>query len=239
LLYDIAACDRTSSLVHTIDSTRRLAAELGTSEDALDRGIKRVRARRGLLADTSLSTRAEPFARGSFTQRMLRTADSDWSYDFDEVLQRSPDPLPAARDATPLLLIGSTPADERLHETAERAGANILETLNAATPYPVARTTYANDPFEQIARRCRAHPWRSMLQAPAAFCDRALELRVAGVILWVLAEDTGLAWAYPRLARALRDRGIPVLGLAMQTWDVQDTTLDAIADFAGTVRTLT
>jgi hypothetical protein len=134
-------------------------------------------------------------------------------------------------------MIGSAPGDERLHEAAERAGANILATLNASTPYESSADAHAGDPFEWIARRCHAHPWRAMLQSPEAFCSRAQQLQVAGVILWVLAADTGLAWVYPRLEHAFRQHGIAVLSLSMQQWDVPVETLDAIANFASTART--
>ena len=112
-----------------------------------------------------------------------------------------------------------------------------LATLTAATPYRIDDVAREGDVFEQIARRCRAHPWRDMLQSPQEFCARAVELRVAGVILWVVAEDTGLAWVYPRVERALREHGIPVLPLTMQKWNVPGETLEAVAKFASTLRT--
>ncbi|MFL6577480.1 MAG: 2-hydroxyacyl-CoA dehydratase [Povalibacter sp.] len=237
LMYDIAAITRESSLAHTIASTRQLARDLGVSDGALVHSLERVRERNDLLLEIVGSTMAKPAARGSFTQRTLRAAGRDWSSDFDETLRSAQDPTPARSDATPLLLIGSSPADERLHESAERADANIVATLNAATPYRFADTAREGDVFEQIARRCRAHPWREMLQSPQAFCARALELQVKGVILWVVAEDTGLAWVYPRVERALREHGISVLPLTMQKWNVPDETLDAVANFASTLRT--
>jgi hypothetical protein len=237
LMYDIAAHARDSSLTHTITSTRQLARELGASDDALMPSVERVRERSGLLMATVDSTTAKAAARGSFTQRMLRAADRDWSFDFDQTLRSAQDSTPLRPDAMPLMLIGSTPADEQLHESAERAGGNIVATLNAATPYQINETTTQGDAFEQIARRCRAHPWRQMLQSPQDFCARARELRVAGVILWVVAEDTGLAWVYPRLERALREHAIPVLPMTMQKWNVPAETLDAVASFASTLRT--
>jgi hypothetical protein len=236
-MYDIAAHARDSSLTHTITSTRQLAREHGASDDALMPSVERVRERSGLLMATVDSTTAKAAARGSFTQRMLRAADRDWSFDFDQTLRSAQDSTPLRPDAMPLMLIGSTPADEQLHESAERAGGNIVATLNAATPYQINETTTQGDAFEQIARRCRAHPWRQMLQSPQDFCARARELRVAGVILWVVAEDTGLAWVYPRLERALREHAIPVLPMTMQKWNVPAETLDAVASFASTLRT--
>jgi hypothetical protein len=195
-----------------------------------------VRARTELLVATVESTLAQPPARGSFTQRLVRTADLDWSEPFDQMLRAAQDPSPARADATRLLLIGSTPPDERLHEAAERAGANIVATLNPATPHRIAPHADESDVFEQIARRCRAHSWRAQLHSPEAFCDRAIELRSAGVILWTVTEDAGLVWACPRIERALQARGIPVLPLTMQRWHASTETLAAVAAFAAKLR---
>jgi hypothetical protein len=236
LMYDLASVDRASSFSHTLASTRQLALQLGTSEQSLPSAIQRVTERTDLLIEALQSTQSWRPARGSFIQRRLQAAYGDWSPGFDQTLEDSQDPLPARTDATPLMLIGSAPGDERLHEAAERAGANIIATLNASTPYRTSAAESNNDAFQQIAHRCRAHPWRSMLQSPETFCARATDLQVAGVILWILAEDTGLSWVNPRLERALREHGIPVLSLTMQQWNVPATTLEAIVEFANSVR---
>jgi hypothetical protein len=236
LMYDIAGCDRPSSLAHTSASTRHLAGELGTSADALTRAIQRVHERTQLLAAAVESTLAPPPARGSFTQGLMRAADRDWSEPFDQTLRAAQDPSPVQIDATRLMLIGSTPPDERLHEAVERSGANIVATLNPATPHRLDSRANEGNAFDQIARRCRAHSWRAQLQSPEGFCDRASELRIAGVILWTVTEDAGLAWACPRIERALQARGISVLPLTMQRWNASTQTLDAIAAFAAKMR---
>lgn len=236
LLYDIASWDRDSSLGHTVASTRDLARELGISNGALPRAIERVRERTELIASAAESTLWQPPARGSFTQRLIRAADRDWSERFDATLRAVHDPSPASREATRLMLIGSTPGDERLHEAAESAGANIVATLNSATPHRIDDATNEGDAFEQIARRCRAHSWRERLKSPDDFCERAIELGVAGVILWTVTEDASLAWAAPRIERALQARGIAVLPLVMQPWNISAGTLNAIAVFAAKAR---
>lgn len=236
LLYDIANWNRDSSLAHTIASTRHLAREMGISSDALPRAIERVRERSQLLASASAITLAPQPARGSFTQHLLRTAERDWSEAYDSTLRAAQDPTPAPIDATRLILIGSAPPDERLHEAAEREGANIVATLNEATPHRADSSANSGDVFEQIARRCRAHTWRATLHSPEDFCDRATDLGVAGVILWTVSEDAALAWAAPRIERALHARGIAVLPLLMQPWNVAAEALDAVAAFAAKVR---
>lgn len=235
LMYDIAGCNRASSLAHTIASTRQLAHEVGASTDALTRAIQRVHERTELLAAAIASTLEQPPARGSFTQGLARAADRDWSARFDQTL-RARDPSPARADSRRLMLIGTTPPDESMHEAAERGGANIVVTVNAATPQLSPHGASDGDAFEQIARRCRAYSWRGQLQSPEAFADHATELRVAGVILWIVTEDAGLAWAGPRIERALHARGVSVLPLTMQQWNVSAETLDAIAAFAATLR---
>jgi 2-hydroxyglutaryl-CoA dehydratase, D-component len=236
LMYDIASCNRTSSLAHTEASTRRLAIELGASEQSLPSAIQRLDERTDLLMAALQSTQSQRPARGSFVQRRVRAAYDDWSQGFDQTLQDSRDPLPAQIDAARLMLIGSAPGDERLHEAAEHAGANIVTTLNASTPFRSSTSANSSDPFEQIAHRCHSHPWRAMLQSPETFCKRAEASQVAGAILWILAEDTGLSWVYPRLERALREQGLPVLALTMQQWNVPTATLDAVADFASKIK---
>lgn len=235
LLYDIANWDRDSSLAHTIDSTRQLARELGSATEELPRAIQRVHERLELLHSVSDSTLAQSPARGSFSHGLLRAADRDWSESFDRSL-RTQDSAPAHADAIRLMLIGSTPGDERLHEAAERVGGNIVATATAAAPQRSAAVANGTDAFEQIARRCHAHSWRKLLQNPDAFCERALEARIAGVILWIVTEDAGLAWASPRIERALRARSVPVLSLTMQPWSPTAQTLAAIAQFTAELR---
>ncbi|HEY5760230.1 MAG TPA: 2-hydroxyacyl-CoA dehydratase family protein [Steroidobacter sp.] len=232
LLYDIATCDRPSSLAYTVDSTRLLARQLGTWDNALPNAVQRVHERMRLLAQTADRPFSNQPARGSLTQRILRAADRNWSEDFDQALHTAHDPSPASAGAIRLMLIGSTPADEQLHEAAERAGANIVATLNAATPEDHNHVAENVDAFARIARRCRTSSWREMLRSPQVVCTRAVGLQVSGVILWTLAEDSGLAWAAPRIERALAAQGIAVLALPVQPWNVPAATLDAVAHFA-------
>ncbi|HEU4602720.1 MAG TPA: 2-hydroxyacyl-CoA dehydratase family protein, partial [Steroidobacteraceae bacterium] len=170
LMFDIASWNRESSLAHTVGSTRRLAGELSVAENQLRSAIERVAQRMDLVLAALQSTQSSRPARGSFIQRRLHAAARDWSAQFDQTLKDSQDPLPASADATPLMMIGSAPGNEQLHEAAERAGANIIATLNASTPYRSEIATNAGDALEQIARRCHAHPWRSMQQSPELFC---------------------------------------------------------------------
>jgi benzoyl-CoA reductase/2-hydroxyglutaryl-CoA dehydratase subunit BcrC/BadD/HgdB len=235
LIYDIASCDRASSETHTIAATRALAQALDASEDALNDAMQRVRERMALSLAATRTTLVAPPARGSFVQQTMRAAERDWSIDFDHTL-RAQDPSPVASDATRLMLIGSVPAAEDLHEIAEQSGANIVATLNTQTPYGYDSTSNKSDPYRTIARRCRAHPWRSIMQSPNMIRERLKEASIDGVILWTVAEDTGLAWVCPPLERALRAGGTEVLTLTMQPWAVPPSTLDAVQSFIRTLR---
>ena len=235
LMYDIASCDRASSEAHTVAATRALAQALGASENALGDAMQRVRERMALLLAATRTTLVTPPARGSFVQRTIRAAERNWSIEFDQTLAEA-DPSPVAADTTRLMMIGSVPATQALHEIAEQHSANIVSTLNTQTPYGYDSTPNKSDPYRTIARRCRAHPWRAILHSPDLIRERARDARVDGVILWTVAEDTGLAWVCPPLERALRACGTEVLTLTMQTWDVPSATLDAIQHFVRTLR---
>lgn len=238
LMYDIASCARSTSVAYTIESTRALANELGTSPQALAPAIQKVQLRIALSASLASRTLARPAACGSIVHRALRIARCDWSAEVDDDLRRAVDASPPDPESPRLMLIGSAPPDERMHEAVEERGANIVSNLNVASILSVATPATNQDPFELIALRCRGaiRVWRDQIQAPESFCARALELDIAGAILWTIAEDTGLAWAIPRVQRALRERGIPVLCLSMQRWNVEAATLEAIAAFASELR---
>lgn len=236
LMYDLASGDRASSEAHTIAATRALGQSLGASEDALHDAMQRVRERMALMLAATRTTLIAPPARGSFVQKTIRAAERDWSVEFDQFLSAQ-DPSPAAVDALRLMLVGSVPSDERLHEIAESHSANIVATINTQTPHGYDSTPNKSDPYRTIARRCRAHPWRAMLHSPELIRERARESQVAGVVLWTVAEDTGLAWVCPPLERALRASGTEVLTLTMQSWDVSSATLDALQQFVRTLRT--
>lgn len=234
LLYDLASAARASSETHTVDSTRAMAHALNAAQDALGKAVERVRERMALLQSVAESPCSQSPSRGSYVHHLLRGADRDWTVQYDPAL-RTQDPSPASPDAARLMLIGSVPASEQIHEAVERNNANIVATLNAQTPHRYDSTANGGDAYEIIAQRCRAHPWRSMLHAPKTFCDRAASLKADGVILWTVAEDTGLAWVCPRLERALRASGIEVLTLTMQSWEVSPETLTKIASFSRTL----
>jgi benzoyl-CoA reductase/2-hydroxyglutaryl-CoA dehydratase subunit BcrC/BadD/HgdB len=235
LMYDIASCDRASSEAHTIAATRALAQSLGASEEALHDAMQRVRERMALMLAATRKTLVTPAARGSFVQQLIRAAERDWSIEFDQSLSAQ-DPSPVPGDATRLMLVGSVPSTQSLHEIAERSSANIVATINTQTPYGYDSTPNKSDPYRTIARRCRAHPWRAILHSPEMIRERARESQVDGVVLWTVAEDTGLAWVCPPLERALRASGTEVLTLTMQSWDVPSATLDAIQHFIRTLR---
>jgi hypothetical protein len=234
LLYDLARIKRALSLAHTIASTRRLAAELNANESALHSAVQRVDARLALLSRLT-ALRAETFTpQGSLVHRITRAAHRDWSLEFDRALEQwlaAPVRTAAARR---VLLVGSTPSDEQLHSAVESGEATVVEEINESSVVPVAPSPPPASALEGAAQRCyrTIGAARSLLQSPEEICRRAHALRAQGVIVWLIAEDTGLAWEAPRLQRALRETGLSVLILTMQPWAPAASTLAAVAQFA-------
>jgi benzoyl-CoA reductase/2-hydroxyglutaryl-CoA dehydratase subunit BcrC/BadD/HgdB len=240
LLYDLARIKRGLSLAHTIESTRRLAAELNVSEADLHGATARVNARLALLSELSALRAATPAPQGSLVHRITRASHCDWSMEFDRALERWLAAPVYADSRRRVLLVGSAPPDERLHRAVESAGATVVEELNDLSAAPLASSSRCANALEATAQRCyrTIGAIRSLLQSPQDICRRAHELRVQGVIVWLIATETGLAWEAPHLERALRDAGVPVLLLTLQPWACEAETLRAVEQFVRTLETV-
>jgi benzoyl-CoA reductase/2-hydroxyglutaryl-CoA dehydratase subunit BcrC/BadD/HgdB len=238
LLYDVAGLSRPLSLAHTIDSTRRLAIELGVQSDTLGSAVQRVDRRAALLAElTTRRFEADP-PPGALSHRIARASHHEWSERFDAALRLWITRAPRSRAARRLLLIGSAPPDERIHDAVERNGAVVVGEINEAEP-AVPASSPASDPIEAVAHRARdaVGAARALLRSPDALVRRIGEVDAQGAILWLIAEDTGLAWEAPRIARALRAAGAPLIVLTQQAWNIGGAALARIARFAHTLET--
>jgi benzoyl-CoA reductase/2-hydroxyglutaryl-CoA dehydratase subunit BcrC/BadD/HgdB len=240
LLYDLARIKRALSLAHTIESTRRLAAALNVNEADLDGAVQRVKARLALLSRLTALRAGTPAPQGSLVHRIMRASHCDWSMEFDLALERWLAAPVNAGSTRRVLLVGSAPPDERLHCAVESADAAVVDELNDASAAPLASSLRPASALEEIAQRCyrTIGAIRSLLQSRQDICRRAHELRVQGVIVWLIAEDTGLAWEAPHLERALRDAGVPVLLLTLQPWACEAATLTAVEQFVRTLETV-
>ena len=238
LIYDIASIPRSSSLAHTVDSTRSLAAAIGVRDDRLPAAVQRVAERAQLLNQLSHLRASDAVPLGSVAHRMFRAARADWSEEFERSLRTwltSPQLIEPARR---VLLVGSVPADERLHLALEVEGGVIIGEINE-TPRLIPADEQGLIDVESIARRTylQTRAARGLLRTPSDILKAARALRADAVIVWMLATDTGLAWESPRIERALSDAALPLLRLTSQpdVWDEQ-TLARATQFVAGVVR---
>ena len=235
LLFDIAGIQRASSIAYTVESTQRLAASLGTLPEQLSRAIAQTQRRSHLLTRLT-EKRATGRVLGTVAHRVLRAAETRWTAEFDDAFERwldSSRPMTAQRR---LVLVGSEPADEQLHETLEAAGATLIAEINEAT-HADSEAHVHEDPLVAIATRChrRVHDAQALLRSADLLAGRVRTLQADGAVLWLAASDTGLAWEVPRIEHALRSAGCPVLKLVLQGANADAATLARVAHFSRTL----
>lgn len=239
LLYDLARIRRSSSVAHTIESTRSLAAALGADEKRLPEGIGRRSARATLLGAVAKLRESNAPPPGAFAHRIIRAAWTDWSNEFDASLREWLAQPVATRPRKRVLLVGSVPTDESLHDVIEVDGAVVVQEINesySATHqvHDVAgRAPDSAGAIGIVARRCHQQTTAAtaLLQSPDEIVKSARAVRADGVIVWMLATDTGLAWEAPRIERALRDAGLPTLMLTSQPQRLSADALGQIEQF--------
>src|SRR5690606_2858192 len=149
-------------------------------------------------------------------------------------------PQPAAKR---LLLAGSMPPDERLHEAAEAAGASIVAESHALALGRLGReideaslpasADARDEPVRALAKHLRATSLapRAFLDRGALVAERARGARADGVVIWLTREDEALAWTAPAQRRALSAAGLPVLPLTARRWQADDDTSERMAEF--------
>jgi hypothetical protein len=264
LLYDLARIQRATSVAHTLESTRALAAAIGADELRLPAAIGRVAARERLLGELATLRTADEVPLGSVAYRIVRGARTDWSDAFDRSLQEW---LSTQATVTPrkrVLLIGSVPAEDRVHSAIEVDGTVVVGEINEASaivhqasnqsaadiaglqrratalsrdePLNVGELC-ASSSVEIIARRCyeQTNAISALLQSPASVVAAGPALRADGVIVWMVATDTGLAWQAPRIEHALHEAGLPTLMLTSQPPTLSAAALTQIAQFRRTL----
>jgi len=239
LLYDLARIQRGTSVAHTIESTRALAAAIGVNEYRLDAAIERVCARERLLGALAELRLADDVPLGTVAYRIVRGARADWSEEFDgslrEWLDRPATVVPRKR----VLLVGSVPSDQHIHAAIEANGAVVVGEINDVSTVAIAAQR-TGSPMEIIARRCyeQTNAIGTLLQSPAEIVEAAQSMRADGVLVWMLATDTGLAWEAPRIERALREASLPTLALTSQPETLSADALTQIAQFLRTLEAL-
>ncbi|WP_161965806.1 2-hydroxyacyl-CoA dehydratase family protein [Steroidobacter cummioxidans] len=240
LLYDLARIRRETSLAHTIESTRALATAVRADESRLMAEIERVVARERLLGELTKLRVGDAVPLGCDAYRIVRGARTQWSTELDESLQQWLSGPATVEPRKRVLLVGSVPSDDHVHHAIESDGVVVVGEINEASspaslPASAVTTRYVSlsNPVETIARRCydQTNAIGTLLQSPADLVKAARALRVDGVIVWMLATDTGLAWEAPQMERALREAALPTLMLTSQPQTLSNEALTLIAQF--------
>lgn len=236
LLYDLARIQRESSVAHTIESTQALASAVGVDDSRLGAAIERVATRQALLSELAKLRAQDVTPPGSVAHRIVRAARADWSDEFDRSMQQWLASPAAVQPLKRVLLVGSVPSDDHVHAAIEVDGTVVVGEINEAcsiAPIP----THAGNSVAVIARRCyeQTRAISALLQSPGDIVKAARALRADGVVVWMLATDTGLAWEAPRMERALREASLPTLMLTSQPPTLSAQALTEIAHFRRTL----
>ena len=237
LLFDLARIGRATSVAHTVESTQSVAPAIGADAGRIDSAIERVSARIGLLSALAELRASDSVPSGRLAHRIIRAARTDWSEEFDTSLRAWLAAPATMQPRKRVLLVGSVPPDDQLHAAIETNDVVVVGEINEASvsfaSLNLAHGSSASRGIEAVALRCyqQTAAARALLQSPAEIVKVAQALRADGVIVWMLATDTGLAWEAPRIARALRDAKLPTLMLTSQPQALSTDALAQIAQF--------
>jgi benzoyl-CoA reductase/2-hydroxyglutaryl-CoA dehydratase subunit BcrC/BadD/HgdB len=234
LIFDLAKIPRDSSKLHSRLATRRLAAEIGVLPDALSGAIRQRNRRRDLFDRATQMRQRDAGIRGSLMDRAFRSADSCDADDFDKAFGEWLSQVDPSGSGPRLLLIGSTPPDERLHGAVEEGGGNVVSEGDAYASKSVSSPPIpADGSLDAIADH-----YHALQVSTRAFIDRASTIRKSaesvaadGVIIWLIEEEDALIWDLPAEMAALRASGIAALRLVRRRWDLFDGALEAIKSF--------
>jgi hypothetical protein len=230
-IFDVSFVPRESGLAHTAAAITDLMARLEVSAGSLPGAIARAnRVRQQFAVIEDMRSDAGP-AYERLGRAALWTDPAAWIEDVTLI--------PAERDRPRVLLTGSTPPDDRLHEVVEAAGATVVAEVHALA---AARLGPEVDPDGEAQALTIARQIREASVAPRAFFDRAgrlLERAKAeaadAVLIWLTREEEGLAWTLPAQIRALMTAGIPVLAVSSSRWQLDDSTAERITGFLSEV----
>jgi benzoyl-CoA reductase/2-hydroxyglutaryl-CoA dehydratase subunit BcrC/BadD/HgdB len=234
LIFDLAKIPRDTSKLHSRSATQRLAAEIGVLSSGLPDAIRQRNRRRELFFRAMQMRLRHGGIRGSLMDRIFRSADlcdaDEFDGQFDEWLSQTSLPGGGRR----LLLIGSTPPDERLHRAVEEGGGNVVSEGDA---YASRSVSLPLVPAEGYLDAIADH-YHALQVSTRAFIDRAAAIKTlvesstaSGVIIWLIEEEDALIWDLPAEMAALRAGGVATLRLVQRRWDLSDGTLEEIKSF--------
>jgi hypothetical protein len=223
LILDVARIPRESSRRHTRAALAAVAGALGLDDDALRQGIARANALRAAVAAIAASRAG----RGVAAHRLARAS---LFADVTSLVQ----PAAAAAAVKPrVLLVGSAPPDERLHEAAARAGGDVVgETHGYSFGRLGPPLDAGDDPLSAIAARLHEHAGPRSFADPTLTVSSAIDVAHPDVVvLWLTREDEALAWQVPALRGVVSTRQLPLLELTARHWDASDGALGEIEAF--------
>ncbi len=228
LIFDVARITRESSRRHTVCALQELCVRLDVSAHSLEHGIERANALRSIFAHL----RSHRDARGGLYERIVRAS---LFADTRELLSRW---TPATPGAGPrVVLIGSTPPDDRIHQAIESCGAYVVEEVYDRNLTRLGLPVHAQgaDPATAIARQWLDHHFfvRDFTDQIARVLSCIEASRADAAVLWFTREDEALAWHVPLLERALRERRVPTLTLTARAWNFEDGAAAEIEAFLG------
>lgn len=224
IVLDVARIPRESSARHTRTALAELATRLDMDDGAWRRGIQRTNALREAFARIAAARSGDGAAWHRVARASLHADVAPW--------------LRPMQDGVPprlrVLLAGSAPPDERLHDAVARAGGDVVSETHG---YGYARLgprldADADDPLAEVARNFHQAAGPRSFADPAQRMDAALSAaRADAVVLWLTREDEALAWHVPGLRRVAAERGVPLLALTARTWNADDGALTEIERF--------
>lgn len=226
-IFDIAFGPRESSLIHTQAAVRDLMGSLDVNTEKLLDGIVRANRLRQKFADLE----RRRIGNGSLYERLGRAALwTDPSRWIDNVEMTSATPVTVR-----LLLAGSMPPDDRIHQAVDAAGASIIAEMHSlATMRLGAELEPDDEPLERLLAahmRVTSIGPRAFFDRAASIVDRATAVGATAVVIWLTREDEALAWSVPATRQALGAAGIPALMLPASRWQCDDGALERIAVF--------
>jgi hypothetical protein len=227
LIFDIARIDRPSSHRYTEAALRHLTQQLRLTDELLNHGITRANVLRAMFSELRQRRRAP----GSVYEKIVRASLFADVERAREVLNGQDLP----HDRHRVVLGGSSPPDQRIHQLLEACGAWVSGEFYDRNLERLGETVQegAIDPVSGIAQGWLQHTFlgRDRKAPEERLLALVRETQAQAVVLWFAREDEGLAWQVPRLRRGLQAANIPALILTARDWNFTDGAALAMQTF--------
>jgi hypothetical protein len=227
LVFDVARIPRESSRRHTELALRKLLDELAIDNERLAEGVQRTNELRNLFGLLQMTRRGS----GHLYEKIVRAS---LFADVAPLLEGWSAPRGDDAFGT-VLLLGSSPPDDRLHRAVEGCGWTVVDEL-------YDRSLRRLGPQVEIdgtdLNAAVVRQWLSHSFGKRDFTDPVLSeagaiggRKADAAILWLTREDEGLAWRAPAQRAALEAAGLPTLALTARSWSRDDGAVEAIQTF--------